>query len=733
MELKDYLAIVRRWAWLLALGFVAGAILGGVASFFQSPVYEASTRVLVMRAPLEKTTDYTYLSDQQLVQSYIQLLTTRPVIEGASTTLGYEIDPEQIDVEQIRDTQAIQLKVEDGDPRRAADTANVLIQVLIQQNEIIQAGRYTSTEQSIQAQITQVEAQIAQMGAEIENVSAQTVQEQQKQVEAQIAALQTEVAQLEADIKRLTASSPQSALLAEKQARLEQIQPVLALYQQIYTDLVVLGKPVTTGDGATRLAQMQTTLQLYQQIYISLINNLEEIRLARLQNTPNVVQIESATVPEEPVRPRPALNVGLSAVVGLLLAGGLAILIDYVDDTIRSPEDIERLLNLPVTGYIADLGEAQGELDALYVARHPRSPAAEAFRSLRTNLDFANVDSSLSRILITSPGPGEGKTTIAANLAAIMAQGGKRVLLMDADLRRPRIHSIFNLSNRVGLSALFRGPTPLHSIMQPAAEQEGLFVLTSGRLPPNPTELLASARMDQILQEADRSADVIVIDSPPSLVADFQVLASKVDGVILVIQPGVTHAGMAAAAVDQLKRVNARIFGAILNRIPANSHYYGGYYRYPYKRGHYYHQQEPLPDESAATPLLQPSQPAPARLPLAESMEALQILDERQLLDLLEAQAPPPGKEVSASTNAITKPRRPLDESHPAPVEIIAPRKRPMEFETVSSAVVIEPLKPSAPSPRVREESANEPRLTRRGFFVYYFGQEEEETGKIKR
>ena len=596
MELKDYFSLVRRWAWLLVLGLVLGAMVGVFISVFQSPVYRASTRILVMRAPQEKTTDYTYLSDQQLVQTYMQLLTTRPVLENASGMLGFDVSTDQISVQQIRDTQAIQLTVEDQDPQRASNIANILVQVLINQNEIIQAGRYASTEQSIQAQITQIEDQINAIGTQIDSVSAETVQEQQKQVEAQIATLQTEVTQLQNEIQLLTppTTTEQQALLSDKEARLSQVQPVLELYQQIYTDLVVLGKPVSSGDDTTQLSQLQTTLQLYQQIYLNLLNNLEAIRLARLQNTPNVVQIESAAVPGQPVRPRPVTNVGLGAVVGLLLAGGISFLIEYIDDTIRTPDDVERVLNLPVIGYIGDMTEGDAAVEELHVVRRPRSPISEAFRSMRTNLEFTNVDKTLNKILVTSSGPGEGKTTISINLAAIMAQSGKRVLLIDGDMRRPRIHSLLGLTNRVGLSVLFRGNTTVRSVMRPVDGVDGVYVITSGSIPPNPTELLASARMDQILYEAGREADMIIIDSPPSLVADFQVLATKVDGVVLVIQPGHTRADAAFATLEQLQRVNARTLGVVLNKIPRDSYFYGGYnqYYYPYKRGAYYYQHE---------------------------------------------------------------------------------------------------------------------------------------------
>lgn len=672
MEIKDYIIMVRRWAWLLVIGLTLGAMGGFLGSIFQTPIYQASTRILVLRASqAEKNTD-TYLSDQQLVQTYIQLLTTRPVLEGASALLGFNVEASQISVQQIRDVQAIQLTVEDADPARAANIANILVQVLISQNEVIQTGRYTLTEQSIQSQITQIETQISQMSAEIENVSTETVQLQLKQVEAQIATMQVEVTQLQNDIRQLTppTTNEQQFMLSEREARLNQIQPVLSLSQQIYADLLVLGKPSTSEDTTTRLSQLQTTLKLYQEIYINLLNNLEDIRLARLQNTPNVVSIESAIVPASPIRPRPVTNTGLSAVVGLLLAGGIAFLIEYLDDTIRTPEDIERILKLPVIGYIGNIDVGQGDAVDSHVLKHPRSPVSEAFRSLRTNLEFTNVDRALKKILVTSSGPGEGKTMIAVNLAAIIAQGGKRVLLLDADMRRPRVHKVFGLSNRVGLSTLFRGNMTVRSVMRPIADMENVFVITSGSLPPNPMELLASAKMDYILQEASHEVDVIVVDSPPSLVADFQVLATKLDGVLMVVQPGHTRADAAFAMLEQLGRVDGSMLGVVLNKIPRDSHYYGGYYHnyYSHKRGEYYYQQEdePQPQLPAGNQLIislpqvesQPQpQPAGYFIPQQQQYEsAKSVADVFQPRRQVEVYAPP--KDVPATLNVITKPRK---------------------------------------------------------------------------
>jgi capsular exopolysaccharide synthesis family protein len=600
MELKQYLRIIQHWAWLLILGLLLAGAAGYQVSRMQEPVYQASTRALVMRAPQERSSDLTYLSDQQLVQTYIQLLNTRPVRDGASERLGYEVKKSQVKVQQARDTQIIEVIIEDTDPQHAADIANILVEVLIEQNEALQTGRYTSTEESIQAQIAQVESQIDTLQRQVDKLSTQNFQDQLREVEAQIKPLQEEVATLQKEIAELepdryTKASEvmeRRAQIAEKQARIDQIQPLLNLYQQIYSNLVVLGKPVESEASTnSRMTQLQSTLDLYQNLYINLLSSLETVRLARLQNTPNIVQIEPATIPEEPIRPRPLTNTALAAAVGLMLAAGIVFLIEYLDDTLKTPEDVERALGMPVLGFVAEMRYKSRSPEEVYVSRQPRSPVSEAFRSLRTNLEFAAVQKPIQSILVTSPGPAEGKSTVAVNLAAIIALSGKRVALVDADMRRPHVHRFLGLPNRDGLSNLFRTQVNVSAVMRNKLELPQLRIITSGSLPPNPAELLGSEKMSQILADLKAQVDMIVIDTPPSLVADAQILAGKVDAVLFVIQPGVTHAEMAKASFELFQRAGARLIGTVLNRIPRNrSYYYGGYKYYsPYSKSHGYY------------------------------------------------------------------------------------------------------------------------------------------------
>lgn len=591
MELKQYIEILKRWVWLIVLGAVLGLAAGYGVSRYQSPVYQSVTKILVLRAPQERSSDLAYLSDQQLAQTYLQLISTRPVINATAERVGGSIQVDQIRAQQVQSTQVIQITVEDGDAARAALIANTLVGVLIEQNEAIQAGRYAATEESLNAQLLQVETQIANFQSLIDQTTAESFQEQLGQVELQISDLQTEITGLQEQIDALTPDSlltptpdpEQQAELESLQARLEQLQPILALYQQVYANLVVVGRPADSG-GATdqRLVQLQTTLALYQQIYLNILSNLETVRLAKVQNTPNVVQIEPAVAASRPIRPQPLQTTLLAGAVGLMLALGIIFLVEYLDDTIKVPEDVERLMGLPVIGYIAEMqfSGKKGDQEEIYVARQPRSPVSEAFRSLRTNLEFAGVNRPITTLLVTSTSPGDGKTTVATNLAAIIAQSGRSVVLLDADLRRPRIHRFLGIPNRAGLTDLFRDLATPESVMHQSDPAIGLRVITSGSLPPNPTELLASARMGELLVELTHNSGIVVIDSPPTLVADAQVLAAKVDGVILVVHPGHTHADSVMATLEQLKRADARVVGVVFNRIPRNRDYYYGGYRY---------------------------------------------------------------------------------------------------------------------------------------------------------
>jgi len=216
-------------------------------------------------------------------------------------------------------------------------------------------------------------------------------------------------------------------------------------------------------------------------------------------------------------------------------------------------------------------------MQGLITISDPRSPLSEAYRTLRTNLDFASLDRALKTLAVTSAGVGEGKSTTLANLAVVSAQAGRKVLLVDADLRRPMLHDIFGLSNSAGLTTAIRDGATAELPLQ-ETEIPGLMVLTSGPLPPNPAELMGSRRMEEVIATLGRHADQIFFDTPPVVaVTDAAVLATKVDGVLLVISAGKTRRENARSAVQRLKQINARMVGTVLTNVPLGAGF-GGYY-----------------------------------------------------------------------------------------------------------------------------------------------------------
>ena len=514
MELRQYLAVIRKWLWLIVLGTL---LCGGTAylvSCNMTPIYRASTTLLINQARSPSVIDYNVLqTSERLAKTYAERLTKRPVLEEVAARLGLEMEdgkfPAKLDVKPVRDTQLIELSVEHSNPLLAMQIANTLPKVFIERNEALQLSRFASSKQNLAKQLAAIE----------------------KDIEATQQAINT----------LQSSNSPDQA----------------------------------------ELARLQTALTQYQNSYASLLQSYEEIRLAEAQAMDNVVVAEPAELPRYPVKPRILLNTLLASVVGCMLAVGMAFLIEYLDDTIKTSEDVSQTLGLPTLGAITRFRSTEEDGSPLIVAAHPRSPISEAYRTLRTNIQFSSLDRPLKTLLVTSANPLEGKSTTVANLATAMAQAGLSVIVVDSDLRRPTLHNFFKVPNSKGLTnaLLQNNPNP-DSFLQ-TTKVENLRLLTSGPLPPNPSELLGSRRMEGLIEQLKEKADVILFDSPPILaVTDAAVLASRVDGVLLVIDAGSLRREAAMLAKENMARVGANLLGAALNKLSPRGA--GGYYYYYY-------------------------------------------------------------------------------------------------------------------------------------------------------
>jgi succinoglycan biosynthesis transport protein ExoP len=327
-----------------------------------------------------------------------------------------------------------------------------------------------------------------------------------------------------------------------------------------------------------RLGRART---LAHETYMALARKLEEAHITA-QGSDGVLQVGSyAAAPVEPASPRILINTALAGVVGGMLGLGAAFLFEYLDDTIRAPDDVDRYLGLKTLGTIGRLASDE----ALVTLTEPLSPASEAFHMLSTNVRCAGVGDSVRTLLVTGVGSAGGKTTTAANLAVALAQAGLTVTVVDADLRRPMQHRLFGLDAQSGLTrSLVEGDMDGH--LHPS-QVERLSILPAGERVPNPPELLGSQRLRDILNDLAGKADVVIIDSPPVLqVTDAAILAQAVDGVLLVIDAGETAQDVARRAAESLQQVGAHLIGVVLNKVPTRRG--GGYYYYQkyYDDGH---------------------------------------------------------------------------------------------------------------------------------------------------
>jgi len=314
---------------------------------------------------------------------------------------------------------------------------------------------------------------------------------------------------------------------------------------------------------------------------------LDALQIDQGLNSGGAEIVTHARVPTSPVSPRPFRSGLLALAVGLVVGTGAAFLLEYLDDSVKTRSELGRLAGgRPVLGVIPVVASLAGSTDQIVSVNEPRSPAAEAYRSLRTSIQFLALDAPVVTIEVTSPSPREGKTTTVANLGVAMARAGQRVVIVGCDLRRPIIHEFFGLDGAFGLTSVILGKAPLSAALQVVPGQNRLSVLASGPLPPNPAEILSSWRFAEVLTSLQQNADVVLVDAPPVLpVTDAMVLSGRVDATVLVALAGVTTRQEVTRAVELLTQVGAPVVGTVLNGVAETGEYGYDYYRSTDQRG----------------------------------------------------------------------------------------------------------------------------------------------------
>lgn len=335
-------------------------------------------------------------------------------------------------------------------------------------------------------------------------------------------------------------------------------------------------------DKSVRYNILKRETDTNRTMYDGLLQRYKELSAQAGVSSNNVSMVDTADLPTRPVSPKPLLNLVAAALLGLILAAAVVLVREKFDDAVRSPDDVPAKLGLPLLNTVPLLKADQTPREVL---DDPRSPLSESYAALRTQLELAGTDGLPGTLLFTSSRPGEGKSTSAYAVARDFARIGKRVVLIDSDLRRPSLHRLFGLLNRNGFTSVLARHRALDEVLQPTGIPRLAF-LSTGPLPPNPAELLSGPSLKIVLAELRQKFDLIVIDSPPVLgLADAVILASNADGVVFVTEANASHHGQAKAALRRLRAAQAPILGAVLTKYDARKVGYGydyGYYAYSY-------------------------------------------------------------------------------------------------------------------------------------------------------
>lgn len=519
MELGQYMRLGLKWWWLIILGLIIGAVVGYFFNQQQPIIYQATTTLIVGQPGSGTGLNTADLrTSAQLARTYASMSQRQPILQGVVDNLG---------LEQNWKTLRGQIVV-----------------VPVPDTQLLEITGIAASPEEAKALANEVANQLILLNstseAEQQNTeSRQFVEQRLENLRGKIEAGQERLSTLE----EAMSGSLSAQEIQKLQAEINNLESLITDWENNFTQLFIFFENEKAPN--------------------------------------NLAVFEPAEANAQSVASSPIRNALTAAIMGLMAALGLIFLIEYLDDTIKAPDDINQLLNLILLGKIYQI-KGKSNIDKLISDQKPFSLISEAYRIVRSNLQFMSIDRPNKSILITSPSPGEGKSITTANLGVVMAQAGFRTVIVDTDLRRPIQHQLFQVDNSIGLTDLLRTP---QSQVEPFLKQtniENLQLINSGSIPPNPSELLGSQRMEHLVETLSNIADVIIYDSPPVLaVADALVLANQVDGVVLVVQAHKTRIKFAKQAIATLQQAGANLLGGVANRItndPTQYYYYQAEY-----------------------------------------------------------------------------------------------------------------------------------------------------------
>jgi non-specific protein-tyrosine kinase len=516
VEIRHYISIfLRRW-WLVLLAVLIAAGIGYVVSQSQERLYRATTSVIVGQSIQATQLDSGDIqTSERLALTYADIARRQPVLEAVIVSLDLDYAWQNL--------------------------RNRVRVVLVPDTQLLEI----SVDASSREEAISIADELARQLILISPTSLQKPEDESARlfVRERLQDLQRKIEANQAQLDELASAmavAPTPEEKAQIQAEMNDLEGLLVDWENTYARFLEF--------------------------------------VGREESANYIAVVDKAYARFNPVRPATRLNTMVAGLVGFMLALGVIFVLEYLDVTVKTIDDISQDLNLTPLGTIGFVGNGdfQGKM---IVSENPRSPVAESYRMVRSNIQFMFIDNPGRAILVTSSVPGDGKSTTAVNLAIAMAHNGKRTVIVDADLRSPDLHKIFGVSNSDGLTEQLRQPESQKKIHLCDTKVEGLRLLTAGEQPPNPSELLGSQRMEQLVDSLTFEADVVIFDSPPAAyIADAAILSRLVDGVVLVVSAGKTRRDEARQAVFNLDQAGANILGVVLNGVAEKR---GGYY-YPY-------------------------------------------------------------------------------------------------------------------------------------------------------
>ena len=557
LDISSLISLVLKHFWLIVATALLGLLAAVLVNVFMRPVYEASALMMINQenaGKLDESTYGSFASMEDYYRTQYQLLESRSLLESVykQLDLGQYEEFEKgigslrkaIKIDPVTRSRLVNVKVRSYDANLATDIANALANNFVQEN----IGNRISMGQDIIRALESTETSSEEQ--ELLNSMPQVVNSDFiKSLKQQEAALERSWAQLSS---KYTPQHPE----------------VVSVRRQL---------------SATQAQIATETRRLVQSIKIELSGQF---------SGNNVRIVDPAIVPQSPVLPRKLINIAVGIVGGALIGLLIVFLLEFLDQTIKSSDDLEKKLSLPFLGFVPHEKLKKKESEYASMLKQGNILFAENIRSIRTMLDFTLADNHNAPFLVSSSMQGEGKSNLSANLAVALAQNGKRVLLIDGDLRRNRLHKLFKISPEKGLSYLWdKDPAKADyaTNIQPVADVKNLFIMTAGQRPPNPTELLNTPRLAHFLEWAQKEYDQVIVDCPAILpVADTMIWGKYVPRTIFVIRYGKTNVRAVKMASDKLEKAGVKVLGAVIGHYRTQGGLTYGKYGY-YKSGYSYY------------------------------------------------------------------------------------------------------------------------------------------------